>query len=171
MKILHIVFYSGCTNFCYHWQCKHIPFSLHLCQRLLFATFWWQPFRQVWGDIFLWFWFAFPWWLAVLNIFSCICCWSIWAVYIFWEYINLTPYWEYNLQIVFPHSVCCLFILLMVSFSVQKPLSLSRCHLLIFAFISSTLGDGSKKIWFWFMSKSVLPMISSGSFIVSSLNI
>ena len=39
LKILHIVFHSGCTNFHYHWQCKSIPFSLRLCQCLLFVDF------------------------------------------------------------------------------------------------------------------------------------
>ena len=39
----------------------------------------------------------------------------------------------------------------------------------IFVFISLTLGGGSKKILLWFMSKSVFPMFSSKSFIVSGL--
>ena len=47
---------------------------------------------------------------------------------------------------IFSHSVGCLFILLMVSFVVQKLLSLIRSHLFIFAFISFTLGDGAKKV-------------------------
>ena len=34
---------------------------------------WWQPFWQVWVNISLWFWFASPWWLAVLGIFSYAC--------------------------------------------------------------------------------------------------
>ena len=42
---------------------------------------------------------------------------------------------------VFSHSVGRLFVLLMVSFAVQKLLSLIRSHLLIFAFISFALGD------------------------------
>ena len=46
---------------------------------------------------------------------------------------------------IFPHSVGCLFILFMVSFAVQKLLSLIRTHLLIFALISITVGGGSKK--------------------------
>ena len=46
---------------------------------------------------------------------------------------------------IFPHSVGCLFILFMVSFAVQKLLSLIRTHLLIFALISITGGVGSKK--------------------------
>ena len=41
-------------------------------------------------------------------------------------------------------SVDCLFILLMVSFAVQKHLSLIRSNLFIFAFVSFALGDGSK---------------------------
>ena len=39
------------------------------------------------------------------------------------------------------HSVGCLFILFMVSFAVQKPISLIRSHLFVFAFISIPLGD------------------------------
>ena len=46
---------------------------------------------------------------------------------------------------IFSHSMGCLFILFMVSFTVQKFLSLVRSHLFIFVFISITLGDGSKK--------------------------
>ena len=41
--------------------------------------------------------------------------------------------------------------------------------MLIFVFIFITVGGGSKKILLWFMSKSILPMFSSKSFIVSSL--
>ena len=42
---------------------------------------------------------------------------------------------------IFSHSVGYLFILLMVSFAVQKLLSLIRSHLFIFAYISFALGD------------------------------
>ena len=57
----------------------------------------------------------------------------------------------------------------MVSFAVQKLLSLIKSHLFIFVFISITLRGGSKKILLWFMSKSIFPMFSSKSFIVSGL--
>ena len=70
---------------------------------------------------------------------------------------------------IFPHSVGCLFILFMDSFAMQKLLSLIRFHLFILVFIMIILGGGSKKILLWFMSKSVLPMFSSRSFIVSGL--
>ena len=70
---------------------------------------------------------------------------------------------------IFSHSESCLFVLFMVSFAVQKLLSLIKSHLFIFVFISITLGGGSKKILLWFMSKSVFPVFSFKSFIVSGL--
>ena len=70
---------------------------------------------------------------------------------------------------IFSHSVGCLFVLSMVSFAVQKLLYLIRSYLFIFAFISFALRDRSKKTLLRFMPKSVLPMFSSRSFIVSSL--
>ena len=42
---------------------------------------------------------------------------------------------------MFSQSVGCLFVLFMVSFAVQKLVSLIRSHLLIFVFISIALGD------------------------------
>ena len=53
------------------------------------------------------------------------------------------------------------FTLLIVSFVVQKLLSLIRSHLFIFAFISISLGGGSWRILLWFTSESVLPKFSS----------
>ena len=44
---------------------------------------------------------------------------------------------------IFSHSEGCLFTLLLVSFAVQKLLSLIRSYLFTFVFISITLGDGS----------------------------
>ena len=44
---------------------------------------------------------------------------------------------------IFSHSDCYLFTLLIVSFAVQKLLSLIRSHLFTFVFISITLGGGS----------------------------
>ena len=45
--------------------------------------------------------------------------------------------------IIFSYSEGCLFTLLIVSFIVQKLLSLIRAHLFIFAFIFITMGGGS----------------------------
>ena len=44
---------------------------------------------------------------------------------------------------IFSELVGCLFVLLMVSFAVQKLLNLIRSHLFVFVFISITLGGGS----------------------------
>ena len=61
--------------------------------------------------------------------------------------------------ILFP-SEGCLFTLLIVSFAVQKLLSLIRSHLFTFIFIPITLGGGSQRMLLCFMS-NVLPMFSS----------
>ena len=49
--------------------------------------------------------------------------------------------------IIFSHSEGYLFTLLIICFVMQKPLSLIRSHLFIFAFIFMTLEGGSKKIF------------------------
>ena len=54
-----------------------------------------------------------------------------------WE---LKDIFQVTFAIIFSHSECCLFTLLMVSFIVQKLLSLIRSNLFIFAFISISLG-------------------------------
>ena len=51
----------------------------------------------------------------------------------------------------------------------QKLFSLIRSHLFIFVFISIIMGDGMKKMLLRFMSVSILPIFSFGSFILSGL--
>ena len=58
---------------------------------------------------------------------------------------------------------------LMVSFVVQKLVSLIRFHWFIFIFISIALGGWPTKAFVWLMSENVLPMFSSGCFMVSYL--
>ena len=65
-------------------------------------------------------------------LFSCMSC-----LYI----LDINPLSATSFANIFSHSVGCLFILLMVSFAVQKVLSLIRSHLFIFPFISFALGD------------------------------
>ena len=50
-----------------------LPFFHILSNTCNFLSFWWSPWWQVWGDISLWFWFAFPKWWAMLRIFTGIC--------------------------------------------------------------------------------------------------
>ena len=57
--------------------------------------------------------------------------------------LEINPLSVVSFAIIFPHSEGCLFTLLIVSFAVQKLLSLIRSHLFTFVFISITLGGGS----------------------------
>ena len=70
-------------------------------------------------------------------------------VFLVLSYRNCLYIWEINslsvvsFAIIFSHSEGCLFTLLIVSFAVQKLLSLIRSHLFMFVFISITLGGRS----------------------------
>ena len=96
----------------------------------------------MWGDTSLWFWFAFPWWLVMLNIFSCVCWPSIcllwknvysgplpifnWVVCVFLMLTVMSYLYilDINLLVdisfanIFSYSVSCLFVLSMC-FAVQ----------------------------------------------------
>ena len=99
----------------------------------------------------MWFWFAFPWWFIIWKIFLRVC-WP--SVCLLWKnvYSGSLPilkldYYYYlvlsclsylcilNIHLlldilfanVFSHSVCCPFVLLMVSFTVQKLFILFCC--------------------------------------------
>ena len=61
------------------------------------------------------------------------------CLYIF----EINPLSVASFGIILSYSEGCLFTLLLVSFTVQKLLSLIRAHLFAFAFISITLGGGS----------------------------
>ena len=70
---------------------------------------------------------------------------------------------------IFSYSVGFLFILLMVSFAVQKLFSLMYSHLFIFAFAAFAFGVKFKKISSRLLSRNLLPMFSSRSFMVQVL--
>ena len=71
--------------------------------------------------------------LLVSLVLSCMSC----------LYILETNPLSVSFAIIFSHSEDCLFILLIVSFAVQKLLSFIRSHLFIFAFVSNILVCGS----------------------------
>ena len=72
--------------------------------------------------------------LFVCLVLSCMSC-----LYI----LEINPLSVVSFATIFSHSEGCLFALLIVSFAVQKLLSLIRSHLFTFVFISVTLGGGS----------------------------
>ena len=72
--------------------------------------------------------------LFVFQVLSCMSC-----LYI----LEINPLSVVSFAIIFSHSEGCLFNLLIVSFAVQKFLSLIRSHLFTFVFISIALGGGS----------------------------
>ena len=83
-----------------------------------------------------------------------------------WDISQLMYIWVAN---IFSHLVCCLFVLLMVSFAVQKLFSLIWSHVFNFAFVSLAWGDISRKILLRSMSKSMLHVFSSRRFIIWGL--
>ena len=60
--------------------------------------------------------------------------------------LEINPLSVVSFAITYSHSKGCLFTLLIVSFAVQKLLSLIRYHWFAFVFISITLGGGSEVI-------------------------
>ena len=83
--------------------------------------------------------------------------------------LEINPLLVASFANIFSHYEGCLLFLFMVSCAVLKLLNLIRSYLFIFGFILIILGGGSEKILLRFMSKSVLPMFSSKSFIVFGL--
>ena len=126
----------------------------------IFSCVFWPSVCLLWRNVCLGHLPVFDWVLFFFFILSCRSC-----LYI----LEINPLSLVLFANIFSHFIVCLFVLLMVSFAVQKLLSLIRSHLFIFVFSSITLGDGSKKILLWFMPKSVLHIFSSRSFIVSGV--
>ena len=75
-------------------------------------------------------------------LFDWVVCFSAVELYELRVYFEINPLSVDSWAIIFSHSEGCLFTFLIVSFAVQKLLSLIRSHLYTFVFISITLGGG-----------------------------
>ena len=78
----------------------------------------------------------FPHFLVGLFVFLALSCMSCLHI------LEINPLSVVLFVIIFSHSKGCLFTLLIVSFAVQKLLSIIRSHLFTLVFISITLGGG-----------------------------
>ena len=128
----------------------------------------------------------------MLNIFSYVCWPSVWLLWrnVYWDLLSIiliglffsvielhelfVLFWRVihccsHHLIIFSPILWVVFSFVMVSFAVQNLLSLPG-SICLFLFLFS-FGDGSEKIFLWFMSKSVLSMFSSKSFIVFALHL
>ena len=61
----------------------------------------------MWSAISLWFWFAFPWWLVMLNIFSCACWPSAFPLWTTQFMFGTAQLWFYlDMEIFFNFPMC-----------------------------------------------------------------
>ena len=98
-----------------------------------------------------------------LFVFSC----GVW--WVLYRCLDTSPVSDTSFANIFSHFICCLFVLLLVSFAVQKVFILMRSLQLIYAFNSLAVGDVSCKKLPQLRSERFSPAFSSRVLKVSCL--